>query len=346
MAQKKAPKKAAAKRKGAPTKSKRKVRAERTERLKKVVKRVRRVFDNWLPNEATEFHTTGKVDIGIARRVWRLVNAGLSSGIGMRRLGKMCIEAAVYCATDGAEGYPKAARTVTDKPSCVQPRVRQTKIGLNDCAWSSNKARGKAMADIAIAQLGSEGVVNGDEFSDVLTRLVMRKVIPFVLRNIRILPDSNLKNTKAGPGKALLVLANKLEKGQLDGLELHKLGGGHLNACYNYSWFEWTRKHGSVGWRRSSDSIAFLCLKAVSRHWEVSSGVYEYRNALIGANDTLALLSYTQGTTNKKLSDEVLTIYAQCILAALKKCKSPGVQLLAQLKRELRNQQTNTQTST
>ena len=58
----------------------------------------------------------------------------------------MCVEAAVCYAYD----LPHS-----DKPPCVGNAVREFKIRLNDCNWSSSKARARGMRRIAIAQLGS-----------------------------------------------------------------------------------------------------------------------------------------------------------------------------------------------
>jgi hypothetical protein len=48
----------------------------------------------------------------------------------------------------------------SDEPPCVSPAIRQLKIQLNDSAWSSDKARGAGMRRLALAQLGSAGIVD------------------------------------------------------------------------------------------------------------------------------------------------------------------------------------------
>lgn len=84
----------------------------------------------------------------VARKVLETVDAGLSSGLGVQKPGKMCVEAAVCYAL----GLPHG-----DNPPCVGVAVRAFKIRLNDSGWSSPEARAKGMRKLAIAQLGSDG---------------------------------------------------------------------------------------------------------------------------------------------------------------------------------------------
>src|SRR5438477_2282575 len=90
-----------------------------------------------------------------ARRVLAVVDAGLINGLGVAEPGKLCVEAAICLAL----GLPHG-----DDPGCVEPAVRAFKIRLNDSRWSSNGARAKGLRALAVAQLGSKGVVDGREF--------------------------------------------------------------------------------------------------------------------------------------------------------------------------------------
>src|SRR5208337_5622979 len=96
-----------------------------------------------------------KITEVIARKVLETVDAGLVDGLGDPVPGQMCVEAAVCYAL----GLPHG-----DDPGCVAPALRALKIRLNDAAWSSPTSRAAGMRRLAVAQLGSYGVLNQKEF--------------------------------------------------------------------------------------------------------------------------------------------------------------------------------------
>jgi len=106
----------------------------------------------------------------IAIKVKETVECGLSSGIGNRIPGEMCVEAAVCYAYDLPHG---------DNPPCVGSAVRSFKIKLNDSNWSSNKARGKGMLKISISQLNSN-VIDQREFS----RRIIIKIVNHIISSL------------------------------------------------------------------------------------------------------------------------------------------------------------------
>lgn len=101
------------------------------------------------------------------------VDQGLVRGMGEPVPGQMCVEAAICYAL--GEGH-------SDKPSCVEPTVRSCKIALNDMSWSSDMARAKGMRKVAIAQLGSLGVVDAAQFAQRLATLTIQLIVPIALR--------------------------------------------------------------------------------------------------------------------------------------------------------------------
>jgi hypothetical protein len=109
----------------------------------------------------------------IARRVVETVDAGLTHGIGQPVPGQMCVEAAVCYAL----GMPHG-----DNPACVSDAIRRIKIGLNDRAWSSPQARARGLRRLAVAQLGSAGVVDDREFQRRVVDMTIRKAVPMGLR--------------------------------------------------------------------------------------------------------------------------------------------------------------------
>ena len=100
------------------------------------------------------------------------LDAGLVRGLGVQQEGAMCIEALV-CAK---MGLPHS-----DNPPCVGAAIRAPKIALNDCDWSSNKARAEGMRKLAIAQLGSISL-NQQEFFDKLKLNSTKRILPSIIQ--------------------------------------------------------------------------------------------------------------------------------------------------------------------
>ena len=110
----------------------------------------------------------------VARKVLSVVDRGLSSGVGVRKPGQMCVEAAVCYAL----GLPHG-----DDPACVSRALRSLKINLNDRTWSSNKARASGLRRLAVAQLGSYGHLDDIEFIRRVAELAIRTCVPQALRS-------------------------------------------------------------------------------------------------------------------------------------------------------------------
>lgn len=97
-----------------------------------------------------------KITRALARKVLATVDAGLTRGLGRARPGAMCVEAAVCYALGEDHG---------DWPSCVSYQVRMMKIALNDqLHWRSRAERAAGLRRLAIAQLGSFGMIEREEF--------------------------------------------------------------------------------------------------------------------------------------------------------------------------------------
>src|SRR5690348_7959777 len=111
-----------------------------------------------------------KITKAFAKKVLETVDAGLVKGVGKPIPGQMCVEAAVNYAL----GQPHGDNPV----SCVAPSVRIAKIKLNDAQWSSNKARTAGMRKVAVAQLGSAGTINEQEFARYYAEQTIRKIVP------------------------------------------------------------------------------------------------------------------------------------------------------------------------
>lgn len=112
----------------------------------------------------------------LIRTLLNTVDAGLTAGLGTPEPGKMCVEAAISYAL----GEPHS-----DGPSCVDSAVRAGKIGLNDCAWSSDAARAAGMRRVAIAQLGSKGVVDPVKYVTLLAQYTTDEIVPLAAEAAR-----------------------------------------------------------------------------------------------------------------------------------------------------------------
>jgi hypothetical protein len=114
-----------------------------------------------------------KVEINqeLVDKIDDILKHGLRKGKGNPIPGQLCVEAAICLAL----GEPHS-----DEPSCVGEKVREPKIALNDCDWSSNEARAIGMRDIAIAQLGSD-TLNQDEFERKLVENQNKILLPYLV---------------------------------------------------------------------------------------------------------------------------------------------------------------------
>lgn len=118
------------------------------------------------------------VNIDVAKKVLKVVKQGLTCGLGDPEPGKMCVEAAV-CYAMGMEH--------SDEPICVRGDVNRFKICLNDNTdWSSDKARGNGLKEIAIAQLGSNKCKTKTSFIDIANKIGVTWAANYLLQKDRI----------------------------------------------------------------------------------------------------------------------------------------------------------------
>lgn len=117
-----------------------------------------------------------KITKEVVDKINRLLDKGLTCGLGIPKPGKMCVEAAICYAF----GEPH-----DDRPRCVAGFVSRIKITLNDLPeWGNKKNRAEGLRRAAIAQLGSKGVVDEKVLSHYLFFGAIQKVLPIALRSI------------------------------------------------------------------------------------------------------------------------------------------------------------------
>lgn len=228
-----------------------------------------------------------KPTINHARKVVEVVGHGLSHGLGEPKPGEMCVEAAVCFALGLEHG---------DNPPCVASDVRDFKIELNDSEWSSDKARGRGMLKLAVAQLGSDRM-KGD-FGGRLALRVMQRLCPVLFRaQARNAARAGRTREAAAMRKAAELCAD---------VENLDEGGDFLQAALNDARREWI--HGSF-------YIALETVRELADH-EGSS------NAL-GVAD-----HYAKTLKNPRATDKALRLLADIALDVLVELKSPGCKWL------------------
>jgi hypothetical protein len=232
----------------------------------------------------------------IAAKVLRVVDAGLSSGLGVRKPGQMCVEAAVCYALDLPHG---------DDPGCVSLALRQLKISLNDKNWSSKEARAKGLRRLALAQLGSLGHLDDKEFAKRVARLAITKSVPIALRAAASIQKD--EKHKA----ALCEAANRCEKeGTREAaLEAKKAAAAaYADAAYADA----DAAYAAV------DAAAYAAYAAVDAY------------AAYAAVDAAAYAAYAavDAAAYAASRDKILAVFAEDVVQVLIDMKAPGCQWL------------------
>jgi len=84
-----------------------------------------------------------------AKNLREICSHGLAKGVGVNKPGEMCVMQAVSIAS---------SEPFTDKPTCVDYRLRELCVLLNDnYLWINNHERSQYLTPIAIASLGTRG---------------------------------------------------------------------------------------------------------------------------------------------------------------------------------------------
>ena len=153
--------------------------------------------------------------------IHKALDKGLTKGLGKPIEGEMCVEALIC---------HKLELPHSDNPPCVGSEVRKAKIVLNDCEWSSNKARAEGMRKLAVAQLGSNQL-DQVEFVNRLKLLSTKRLLPFLIQK----HFDKTKNEK--------LLEYKLKFEQLENLndslweEFYNHSSDYCHYCYYYYYY-------------------------------------------------------------------------------------------------------------
>lgn len=130
----------------------------------------------------------------LARRVLSVVDQGLSGGLAGKVPGNMCIEAAICNALGEAHDDLPTFLPYRNHPKCLSPALRRLQICLNDARWCSNATRANGLRRLAIAQLGTAGVLDERLFAQKLSLALTTKLLPGVLRRAAALQRKPYKS--------------------------------------------------------------------------------------------------------------------------------------------------------
>ena len=257
------------------------------------------------------------VDLNVAKKVLETVDAGLVCGVGKAKPGEMCVEAAVCYAM----GLPHG-----DRPTCVSDAVRGFKIGLNDKAWSSPKARALGLRRIAIAQLGSAGVVNDVEFATKLADRMVRVMIPIALKVLmRIKSHSEFHDQM----KAMIPRVE--QEGRAVMKDVRAL-------CLKVRDTAWKLRQSADAYAAyaAADAYAYAAAAAADAYAAYADADAYAAYADADAYAAYAYAAYAAAAAKSKAErraayDRILCQAADIGIEVLRELKSPGIELMDQL---------------
>jgi hypothetical protein len=259
---------------------------------------------------------TIEISESIARKVLKVVDAGLSGGLGSPTPGNMCVEAAVCYAL----GLPHG-----DDPQCVSHALRSLKIRLNDSSWSSKAARAAGMRRLAVAQLGSKGELNDVEFAKRVATMAIRKSVPIALRAAASIQKES--NHKA----ALLAAVDRCEKEgtRESALNAKRIAAHDDAASYAYDAASYAAY--AVDAAEHAAAVASYASYA-AEHAAVVASYASYADASYAsyaAEHAAVVASYASAADAKKIArDTVLAEFAEDVVQILIEMKAPGCQWL------------------
>lgn len=257
----------------------------------------------------------------VARKVLNVVDKGLSSGLGIRKPGQMCVEAAVCYALDLPHG---------DDPGCVSPLLRSLKIRLNDCPWSSKQARAKGLRRLAVAQLGSKGELDEKAFVRMLVDHALCVSTPLALRSAA----SVQKDPKHK--QAMLDAANRCEaEGTRDAAHAARDVAREAKRAADAATYAAATAAADAATYAAAATYAVATAVATAAYADAVATAAYADVATDAATDaataaaTAAVATYVATAAYGKVYDKVLADYAEAVVQMLIKLKAPGCEWLA-----------------
>jgi hypothetical protein len=231
----------------------------------------------------------------IAKKVVETVDAGLVGGLGQPVPGQMCVEAAVCYAL----GLPHG-----DDPKCVAYSLRSLKIRLNDASWSSAQARSKGLRRLAVAQLGSMGVLDDREFVRRVAEMTIRRRLPVVFRRAATLNPTHAETLNSA--------ALRCEQ------EGTREAARHAESVARSA-------YAAAAYAAASASAADAAYDAASAS---AASAADAAYAASAADAASADAAYAAAAASAAARDQSLAEYAEWVVEILIEMKAPGCQWL------------------
>jgi len=236
----------------------------------------------------------------MAERCVEVMSHGLVSGIGVPEPGKMCVEAAISFAL----GLPHG-----DDPKCVTQSLRRLKIRLNDSAWSSNQARAEGLRRLALAQLGSAGVLDEKEFIRRVVEMTIRKAVPVGLRAVASRNPTHAKDLEAA---AVRCEQEGTRESARNGERVARAAYAAADAAYAAA---------------AADAYAAAAADAYAAYAAAAAAAYA-AYAAAAADAAAAAAAYAAAAADARTRDRVLAEYAEWVVQILIDMQAPGCQWL------------------
>jgi hypothetical protein len=249
-----------------------------------------------------------KYDKQIVEKIDSILARGLCSGVGNRD-GQMCVEAAVCAALDLPHG---------DDPGCVAASVRSFKISLNDSRWSSPKARADGLRNLAIAQLGSLGVIDDEEFAKRIAEKSIRVLIPQLFREL----GCSTPEMKAAADRCEW---EGTEEAAREARAAANAAADAANAAANAA-----NAAAAANAAYAAANAAYAAADAANAAANAAYAAYAANAAYAAyaAANAAAYAANAAANAEGKHGDRFLILSAQIALEVLKELKSPGCELL------------------
>lgn len=259
-----------------------------------------------------------KIDRRLARKVLSIVDQGLCIGLGERKPGELCVEAAICLALD----LPHS-----DDPKCVDLAVMTFKISLNDRRWSSNAARAKGMRRAALAQLGSKGI-DTNRLVSILAEQTIRQIVPIALFAAAA-GHVDIEHCEALRAAAKRCAAEGTRNSARDAAVVGSAADlATARAAATASAFA-SVASAAASTAAADNATASATASAANAASNAASSAASAASAVsIAASAASIAASAASSADSAALRDYVLSLSAEICVQALIECKSPGAKFL------------------
>jgi hypothetical protein len=193
---------------------------------------------------------------------------------------------------------------------CVSPALRMLIDRLSRSPWSSPRMRAKGLRRLALAQLGSAGVLNDKTFARRVAEMTIRTVVPRALRSAAEVQHSKDKQ------EVLIAAAERCEReGTPDTASAAEAAATAVNADTTNADFSHTASYAASAASHAARGARAAAADAID--------VFEFGHCAVVAAAYAADAAYFAGAR-----DAELAAFAESILHILIEMGAPGCQWL------------------